>query len=131
MKTDQATAPRFERLVAWQATYALALGIYRITAQWPSHERYGLTAQIRRASVSSAVNLAEGAARLGKKEFARFVDIAHGSLAEVQCLLRFGRDLGYIDERTWSAASAAAGKAGACVWGLLRGLRRELHQASH
>ena len=91
---------------------------------------HGLTSQIRRAAVSSAVNLAEGVARLGRKECARFVDIAHGSLAEVQCLLRFGRDLGYLDEETWLVASNASARAGARVWGLLRALRREVTDAA-
>lgn len=101
----------------------MVLVIYRLTAKWPGHERYALTSQARRAAVSSATNLVEGSAKLGVKECARFVDIAHGSLCELHYLLRLARELGYLTTDAWREAERARGLAGRQVWGLLRKLR--------
>jgi len=62
----------------------LVLDIYRTTAKFPKSEMFGLTGQMRRAAASIPMNLAEGAARSGAKEFAQFVNIAVGSCEEVQ-----------------------------------------------
>jgi four helix bundle protein len=85
-----------EKLEAWQATHALALAVYRVTDGWPRAEQYGLTSQVRRAAFSAASNIAEGAAKRGAKEFARFLDISLGSLAELEYSFRLAEDLGYL-----------------------------------
>ncbi|HEX6946812.1 MAG TPA: four helix bundle protein [Acidimicrobiia bacterium] len=74
----------FRRLEIWQDGIALAAHIYAITAQLPKSERYGLTTQIRRAAASVPSNIAEGAGRGGRKEMARFLQIALGSLSEME-----------------------------------------------
>jgi len=84
-------------LVAWQVAVALVKDIYRLTETFPSHELYGLTAQIRRAAVSVPSNIAEGAARATKKEFAHYLTIARASLSEVDTQLAIAKLLGYID----------------------------------
>lgn len=68
-----------------------------MTTNFPSEERFGLTNQIRRASVSIESNLAEGCGRDGDKEFARFLNIAQGSAYEVRCQILIARDLKYLD----------------------------------
>ena len=73
----------YERLKAWETAHQLVLAVYRETRGWPSEERFGLTAQARRAAVSVTSNLAEGSARLGGRELRRFADIGLGSLAEL------------------------------------------------
>jgi len=75
---------------------ALALGVYRYSRNFPSHELYGLISQIRRAAVSVPANIAEGAGRPGTGEFLQFLSIAAGSLAELETLLRLSRELDYL-----------------------------------
>ena len=77
-------------------SHALVLDIYRATESFPRHELYGLTSQIRRAAQSVPMNLVEGAKRRSQVEYARFINIAQASLAEVQYQLRLAQDLGFI-----------------------------------
>src|SRR5258708_26422734 len=86
----------YERFDAWHACYALTLTTYRITAQFPTHERYGLVSQMRRAAFSTAANIAEGAAKRGRAEFRRFLDMSLGSLSELSVAIRLAKDLSYI-----------------------------------
>ena len=89
----------YERFDSWKLTHKLALAIYDVSETWPMGERYGLTAQIRRAALSVPTNIAEGSAKRGSREFRRYLDIALGSLSEVSYLLRFSRDRGILDEQ--------------------------------
>ena len=68
----------------WKKSMDLVEAIYDLTASFPSEEKYGLTSQIRRASVSIPSNISEGAARKNNKEFSQFISIALGSLAELE-----------------------------------------------
>lgn len=86
----------YEKLGAWRACHALVLDVYRLTAQWPPAERYGLASQIRRAAVSAASNIVEGRARPSTRDYNRFVGIANGSLAEVGYLIRVASDVGLL-----------------------------------
>jgi four helix bundle protein len=74
---------RFEKFDVWQKAIEFAGDVYRITAAFPSDERFGLVSQMRRASVSVSSNIAEGSSRSSDIDFARFVEIAYGSLMEV------------------------------------------------
>jgi four helix bundle protein len=86
----------FTDLRVWQRAHALALHVYRLTADFPAAERFGVSAQIRRAATSVAANIAEGSKRRTGADYARFLNIAEGSTAEVQYLLILSRDLGYV-----------------------------------
>ncbi len=86
----------YRDLVAWQLGMDLAQLVYRITAGFPDSERFGLTAQLRRSSVSVPANIAEGFGRGGKVEFRRFLEIARGSLFESQTHAELARRLGWI-----------------------------------
>lgn len=86
----------FRKLKVWQEAHQLVLAIYRVTADFPSAEAYGLTSQLRRAAASIPANLAEGSGRRGDAEFARFCRIALGSASEVQYHLLLARDLDYL-----------------------------------
>lgn len=70
--------------------------IYRTTAAFPKNEEYGLSSQMRRAAVSVPNNLAEGAARKGNKEFKQFLNIAQGSLSELDTQVELAHMLGYM-----------------------------------
>jgi four helix bundle protein len=76
---------------------ALVKRVYQATAAFPRAEMYGITAQVRRSAVSIPSNLAEGAARTGGKEFARFLSVSRGSLSELETQLLIAAELGYID----------------------------------
>ena len=80
-------------LVVWQKAIKLALGAYRYTKAFPATEQYGLTSQIRRASVSIAANIAEGNGRHTDRDYAHFLSMAIGSAREVDTLLVMAREL--------------------------------------
>jgi four helix bundle protein len=88
----------FRNLKVWEKAHALTLEVYRGTRDFPSDERFGLTSQLRRSSASVPANLAEGCARGGDIDFARFVNVAAGSASETDYHLLLARDLGYLDE---------------------------------
>jgi four helix bundle protein len=76
--------------------HGLVLRVYPATANLPVEERYGLQAQIRRAAVSVATNIVEGAARFSEVEYCRFLDIAHASTRETCYLLGLCTELGFV-----------------------------------
>jgi four helix bundle protein len=88
-----------KRLHVWKVSMELAGAIYRMTATFPSDEKYGLVTQMRRAVVSIPTNLAEGAARKSSKEYRHFVTIARASLSELDTHLDLSRQLGFITEQ--------------------------------
>jgi four helix bundle protein len=87
---------RFTELKVWQRSHKLALEAYRVTAIFPSAERFGLISQLRRAAASIPTNIAEGSKRESNQEYARFLNIAEGSLAETEYLAMLSRDLGFL-----------------------------------
>jgi len=93
---DRAPAERFEDLIVWQKMHALTLVIYQLTKRFPKEEIFGLSAQMRRAAVSVAANIAEGFSKRGKPDKARFMNVAQGSLEEVRYYFILARDLGYL-----------------------------------
>jgi len=103
----QATASErirsFEDLEVFRRAYRVSLEIHRKSLEFPSIEQYGLGDQLRRASKSICANVAEGFAkqRGSAAEFKRFLSMAIGSSDEMRVWVRYGLDLGYIDEPTW------------------------------
>ena len=85
-----------KKLDVWKAGMELAGAIYKITTNFPSEEKFGLVAQMRRAAVSVPSNIAEGAARQGKKEFKNFLSIARGSLSELDTQVELASLLKYL-----------------------------------
>jgi four helix bundle protein len=86
----------FKDLKAWQLSMDIGVGIYELTKSFPKDEQFGLTNQIRRASVSISSNIAEGFGRNNQKEKDQFYGIAYGSLLEVESQLILAVKLGYI-----------------------------------
>lgn len=86
----------FRQLKVWQKAHQLTLAIYQATASFPRDEIYGLTAQMRRASVSIPSNIAEGCGRNSDAELARFCSMAAGSASELEYQLLLARDLNLI-----------------------------------
>ncbi|MDE3147892.1 MAG: four helix bundle protein [Acidobacteriota bacterium] len=87
-------AQDFHDLIVWQRAIELSVCIYRLTRSFPKEELYGLTSQMRRASVSVASNIAEGRGRLNPAEFRQFLGLAQGSTYELQTQLLVAKKLG-------------------------------------
>jgi four helix bundle protein len=84
------------KLDAWKISRQLVASVYRLTKLFPKEELFGLTNQMRRAAVSIPANIAEGAARTGTREFVQFLNIARGSLSELETHLLIAVDLDYM-----------------------------------
>jgi four helix bundle protein len=80
----------------WQKSHEVTLAVYKATSSFPTHELYGLTSQLRRASASIPANIAEGCGRASQAELAHFMTIAMGSATELAYHLILARDLGYL-----------------------------------
>jgi four helix bundle protein len=93
-------AKTFEEVEVWKKSHAWVLAVYRLTDQFPKHEMFGLTSQLRRAAVSIPANFAEGFKKKGRADKARFYNIAQGSLEECRYYMILARDLGYGDTAT-------------------------------
>jgi four helix bundle protein len=108
----------YEKFHAWKAAHQLALTVYEVTERWPAQERYHLTSQVRRAALSVPTNISEGAAKRGRSEFRRYLDIARGSLSELTYLLHFSKDRGLIDVDTMTRLDTLRNETGKLTWGL-------------
>ncbi len=96
--------------------------IYKVTESFPPEERYGLTAQLRRAAISIPTNIAEGCGRTGGVELARFCGIAMGSASEVEYLLYLSKELGFLSAGYESLVTATQ-EVSRMLAGLMRSLR--------
>jgi four helix bundle protein len=88
----------YKDLFVYQKAFELVLEVYRITKDFPVEEVYGLTSQMRRAAVSIPSNIAEGYRRDTRKEYLRFLNIARGSCAEIECQAALSRALDFMSE---------------------------------
>ena len=91
---------KYKELKVWVKSVELCEIIYKITASFPSEEKFGLTNQIRRASVSIPSNIAEGAGRNSSKEFRQFLAVAAGSCYETETQLLIAQKLNYTKEES-------------------------------
>jgi four helix bundle protein len=108
----------FEKLEIWQKAIQFADLVYANTRNFPADERFGLTNQMRRASVSISSNIAEGSARISRKDFARFIEIATGSVYEVVSQCFIGRNQGFLAEDQFQRLYTAAEEQGKMLSGL-------------
>lgn len=106
----------------WKRAVELATATYQLTLAFPASERFGLTQQLRRAAVSVASNIAEGAARGTSRDFIRFLHIARGSLAEWETQIEIARRCGIPG--TFDEAATLARIVGQLLNGLIRSLAR-------
>lgn len=86
----------FEKLIVWQKARQLSIKIYKSTKHFPSEEKFGITSQMRRASISISSNIAEGSGRHSSKEKARFTEIAYGSTLELLNQYILSNDLEFL-----------------------------------
>ena len=112
----------FEKLDVWQKAIDLADTVYTVTRTFPAEERFGLTNQLRRAAVSVSSNIAEGASRRSKTDFARFIEISTGSVFEVASQLFVASRQRFLDEKDFQRIYTDSQEIGR----MLSGLRNSL-----
>lgn len=112
--------PPYRNLKAWQHAQRLAVECVKATRQFPDHEQAGLADQMRRSAYSVALNIAEGSAKRGSREYRHHLDIARGSLAEVETIIDLARDIGYLEPAEFGRLEALATETSKTLYGLLR-----------
>jgi four helix bundle protein len=106
----------------------LARNVYKITRNFPKEEIYGLTSQLRRAALSVPLNIIEGFARKGTKDYRQFLHISYGSLKETKYLLYFAYQENYINEKEYKEILSVAEEVGKMLWSTLKTINQKLKQ---
>ena len=105
-------ARHYRELEVWRLAMDLAETVYRISRAFPKSEEYRITSQLLRAVISVSANIAEGNARSGRKDYARFVSFARGSLAETETLLMLAQRFGLSEPGALDGALSQAERVG-------------------
>jgi len=116
----------YRDLIVWSDGIAITLAVYKLTANFPDTERFGLVSQMRRCAVSIPSNIAEGHARLSTREYIRHVSIALGSLAELETQLHLAIELEYARADVAHDLSAQSDKLGKQLRSLVKSLRQRI-----
>jgi four helix bundle protein len=114
----------FEKLAAWQKAVEYADLVYRVTQGFPTEERFGLATQLRRSAVSVSSNIAEGSSRSSRTDFARFVEIAYGSLLESISELEIAKRQEFLNSEMFETAYMAAEDLARILSGFRRALKK-------
>ena len=119
-----ATIRKFEDIEAWQKARDLTREIYKVSSNSEFRNDFALRDQIRRACISIVSNIAEGFSRRGNKEFARFLDIAHASAAELQAQLYIALDQTYLNAEEFEKLYSVAEEVSKMIKGLMNYLQK-------
>lgn len=114
----------FRELNVWKKAVHLATIVYKITERLPKTEMYGLTSQIRRATVSISSNIAEGAGRNSKKEFRQFLNIATGSCYELETQLTISKNLNYLTQDDFNNLMNTVTEIQKMIYSLIKSLKK-------
>ncbi|QSQ44067.1 four helix bundle protein [Xanthomonas translucens pv. translucens] len=120
----------FRELEVWRLSVELAKAVYILTADFPREERYGLTSQLQSAAVSVPSNIAEGNARASTRDYARFVSMARGSIAELQTQLTLASELSLADPQAVDIVMDIAERVGRMLHKLHYSLNQRLETGS-
>ena len=118
------TIRRYQDMMVWQRAVDLAVKCYDCTDSFPSHERFGLTAQLRRAAVSIPSNIAEGQGRNSLRESVYHLSVARGSLQELETLFVISERLNYASAEQLNSLRELCGHVGRMLTGLKAALKR-------
>lgn len=118
----------FKKLKVWKKSHELTVAIYKCTASFPADERFGLTAQLRRAAASIPANIAEGCGRRTDNELGRFVRISLGSATELEYHLLLARDLGRLAPSLYQSLITTTGEVQSMLASLNLRVRRPTSQ---
>jgi four helix bundle protein len=121
----------FRKIESWQLADDLAVAVYEATKSFPKEELYGVTSQIRRSATSVAANIVEGASRESAKDYAHFLQIARGSLAETQYFIHLARRLRYLSDLDADQLEQMARRVFGCLHGLSTAVRSSSSRKSH
>ncbi|MCY2926725.1 MAG: four helix bundle protein [Planctomycetota bacterium] len=114
----------FKDLIAWQKAVELAVLVYRLTAEFPAEERFGLAAHARRSAVSIPSNIAEGFSRTSRPDFARFLELALGSANELETQLTLAIRLGFLTPQKAQACLGSVTEVQRVTVGLMNSLTK-------
>ena len=110
-------------LDVWKKAVGFVTEIYSLTQDFPDNEKFGLTSQLRRAAVSIAANISEGAARNSDKEFIQFLYISLGSASEVETLLTISNNLKFLENKHFDQLNIALSDLKKLIIGLIKYLK--------
>jgi len=116
----------YKKIRAYQYADDLCLWVYQASRQFPQGETYGLTSQIRRAAVSVAANIVEGAGRQTSKDYLHFLFMARGSLSELQYLISLSARLEYIQQAEHEKLAVQAEETAKILFGLINSVKAEV-----
>ena len=116
----------FRKIKAWKLADELTVRLYALTRQFPKEELYALTSQLRRAAYSVPANIAEGAGRRTVKDFLRFLDIAKGSINEVQYFVHLASRLNYLSVDDAGYLLSDVEEVAKCFAGYMKAVERDL-----
>lgn len=114
----------YRKLRAFELADELAVAVYRCTQKFPQEERFGLTSQMRRCAVSIASNIVEGCARSSHADYLRFLDIAYGSVCELEYQTSLATRLGFLDSEPASEINQKCSEAARVINALINSLKR-------
>jgi len=116
--SSEINAYPYKRLKVWQKSIQLVVEVYRETSNFPEHEKYGLVSQMRRCAVSIPSNIAEGHGRTSDKELLRFLDIAKGSIYELDTQVEISKRLKYLTSEKFNLLSTGLDEVSRMLTGL-------------
>lgn len=114
----------YKKLRVYEEAHKLVKDVYLVTDKFPKSELFGLTSQMRRSAVSVVANILEGQARSSRKEFRQFLNIANGSLVELEYYLELALDLKYLSEEQYLELENQRHSAGLLLGGLIKHINR-------
>ena len=118
----------FKDLVVWQRAIELTIDVYKLTSKFPDSERFGLTNQMRRASVSVASNIAEGYGRSTKGEYVQFLGHARGSCSELETQIVIAKKLEFGAPQNLQSAESLCNDVGRLLGELMKSIRSKQSQ---
>jgi four helix bundle protein len=117
----------FRKLIVWKRAHTMTLAVYKATENFPRHEMFGLTSQIRRSAASVGANIAEGYALGSSANYLRHLNIAVGSLAETEYHLELAHDLSYLADTEHSQLCGQVSEIGYLLSRLKASIERNIH----
>lgn len=112
----------YHDLTVWKEAFTLARCVYGVALTFPKYERYGMSDQLRRCSLSVVANIVEGRGKATDKDFRKFLYIANGSLDEMRCILELAVAVGYLKKEEFQRIDLQRERVGKLLYGLIKSL---------